>query len=66
MYMIGVVPWKSARWDASSIQKDGLINTDNMHLAPGGRGKAEEVNHEGLMVHDEAYGNEETQAERKL
>jgi SP family sugar:H+ symporter-like MFS transporter len=53
MYMLHVNPITSADWDSSSIAKDGLVDTDSMYLAKGGRSKAEQTNDEGLMVHDE-------------
>ncbi|KUI68040.1 High-affinity glucose transporter ght2 [Cytospora mali] len=36
MYILGVVPWKSKSWQPL----DEPVNTDNLHLAPGGRGFA--------------------------
>lgn len=55
MYMLHVNPITSASWDPSSVQRDGLVQTDNMHLAAGGRAKAEEGGREELMVHDESF-----------
>ena len=37
MYVLGVNPITSAQWDASSLQKDGLVDTDRLHVGPGGR-----------------------------
>lgn len=56
MYMLHVNPITSASWDASSVQKDGLVNTDNMYLASGGRAKAEDAGREEMMQHDESFG----------
>ncbi|PSR99226.1 general substrate transporter [Coniella lustricola] len=36
MYILGVVPWKSKSWKPL----DDPVNSDNLHLAPGGRGFA--------------------------
>ena len=47
MYMLHVNPITSAKWDASSLQKDGLVDTDRLQLGPGGRtfSKAERSGH---------------------
>lgn len=37
MFILHVNPITSAKWDASSLQKDGLIDTDRLQLGPGGR-----------------------------
>jgi SP family sugar:H+ symporter-like MFS transporter len=51
MYMIHVNPITSAKWDASSLEKDGLIDTDRLHLGPNGRSmsKAEQANRGGVL-----------------
>jgi SP family sugar:H+ symporter-like MFS transporter len=51
MYMIHVNPITSTKWDASSLQKDGLIDTDRLHLGPHGRSmsKAEQANRGGVL-----------------
>lgn len=36
MYILGVVPWKSKTWQPL----EEPVNSDNLHLAPGGRGFA--------------------------
>ena len=41
-YMLHVNPITSSRWDSSSLQKDGLVDTDMLHLGPRGMSKAEE------------------------
>lgn len=51
MYVLGVVPWKSTSW----TPLDEPVNTDNLHLAPGGRafnkgGGANASQHEGALI----------------
>lgn len=60
MYVLHVNPITSAKWTPESLQRDGLTETDRMHLGPGGRSfsKAEQgapnapenVKHEGVVV----------------
>lgn len=49
MYILHVNPITSANFDASSLRKDGLIDTDRLHMAPGGRtfSKAEQAGQTG-------------------
>lgn len=37
MYVLHVNPITSAKWDASSVQKEGLVVTDRLRLGSGGR-----------------------------
>ncbi|KAF2008540.1 general substrate transporter [Aaosphaeria arxii CBS 175.79] len=37
MYILHVNPITSAKWQADSLQQDGLVNTDRLHVGPGGR-----------------------------
>ncbi|KAK3064707.1 hypothetical protein LTS18_004708 [Coniosporium uncinatum] len=37
MYVLHVNPITSAKWDASSVQKEGLVDTDRLRLGAGGR-----------------------------
>ncbi|KAI0584077.1 hypothetical protein TUN199_06697 [Pyrenophora tritici-repentis] len=37
MYVLHVNPITSANWDPSSLQKDGLVDTDRLHMGAGGR-----------------------------
>jgi SP family sugar:H+ symporter-like MFS transporter len=56
MYILHVNPIKSASWKAEDLGHDGMqgMNTDNLHLGPGGRDvKKIEGTGAGLMVHDE-------------
>ncbi|PVH98104.1 general substrate transporter [Periconia macrospinosa] len=56
MYMLHVNPITSAKWDGESLQKDGLVDTDRLHLGPGGRtfSKAEAAApHEGVLQTNE-------------
>ncbi|KAF2637564.1 general substrate transporter [Massarina eburnea CBS 473.64] len=56
MYMLHVNPITSAKWDSSSLSKDGLVDTDRLHLGPGGRtfSKAEQGQpREGVLVTNE-------------
>lgn len=41
MYVLHVNPITSAKWDSAALARDGLIDTDRMHLGAGGRNKAE-------------------------
>lgn len=45
MYVLHVNPITSSKWDASSLQKDGLVDTDRLHMGAGGRtfSKAEQA-----------------------
>lgn len=49
MYVLHVNPITSAKFDASSLRKDGLIDTDRLHMGPGGRtfSKAEQAGQNG-------------------
>lgn len=56
MYVLHVNPITSAKWDASSLRKDGLVDTDRLHMGPGGRSwsKAEQGGQQpGLMAEAE-------------
>ncbi|KAJ4289652.1 hexose transporter hxt5 [Kalmusia sp. IMI 367209] len=37
MYILHVNPITSAKWSAESLQRDGLVDTDRLHMGPGGR-----------------------------
>ena len=37
MYVLHVNPITSSKWDSNSLQKEGLPDTDRLHLGPGGR-----------------------------
>ncbi|KAF1960553.1 general substrate transporter [Byssothecium circinans] len=37
MYMLHINPITSAKWDPSSLSKDSLVESDRLHLGPGGR-----------------------------
>lgn len=37
MYVLHVNPITSAEWTADSLQRDGLVDTDRLHVGPGGR-----------------------------
>jgi SP family sugar:H+ symporter-like MFS transporter len=37
MYMLHVNPITSAKWTPDSLQRDGLVDTDRLHVGPGGR-----------------------------
>lgn len=52
MYMLHVNPITSAKWDSSTLQKDGLIDTDRLQMGPGGRSwsKAEQANTRGGIL----------------
>lgn len=45
MYMLHVNPITSAKWSPDSLRKDGLVDTDRLHMGPGGRtwSKAEQA-----------------------
>jgi SP family sugar:H+ symporter-like MFS transporter len=49
MYILHVNPITSANFDVSSLRKDGLIDTDRLHMAAGGRNfsKAEQAGQNG-------------------
>ncbi|EAT89743.1 hypothetical protein HBH56_018970 [Parastagonospora nodorum] len=49
MYVLHVNPITSAKFDASSLRKDGLIDTDRLHMGAGGRtfSKAEQAGQNG-------------------
>ncbi|KAF2846721.1 MFS monosaccharide transporter-like protein [Plenodomus tracheiphilus IPT5] len=49
MYVLHVNPITSSKWDSSSLAKDGLIDTDRMHLGTGGRNKAEQAGGNGIL-----------------
>ncbi|KAH7366613.1 hypothetical protein BKA66DRAFT_573278 [Pyrenochaeta sp. MPI-SDFR-AT-0127] len=52
MYVLHVNPITSAKWDASSLQKDGLVDTDRLHMGTGGRtfSKAEQAGRPGGIL----------------
>lgn len=52
MYVLHVNPITSSNWDASSLQKDGLVDTDKLHYGPGGRSwsKAEQAGTRGGVL----------------
>jgi SP family sugar:H+ symporter-like MFS transporter len=52
MYMLHVNPITSSKFDASSLRKDGLIDTDRLHMGAGGRtfSKAEQSGHNGGIL----------------
>ena len=52
MYMLHVNPITSAKWDPSSLQKDGLVDTDRLQMGPGGRSwsKAEQAGNRGGIL----------------
>lgn len=52
MYILGVVPWKSASWKPL----DEPVNSDNLHLAPGGRGFAKQGETPAAGHHDNTSG----------
>ncbi|KAJ4347968.1 hexose transporter hxt5 [Didymosphaeria variabile] len=37
MYVLHVNPITSAKWTPESLQRDGLVDTDRLHVGPGGR-----------------------------
>jgi MFS transporter, SP family, sugar:H+ symporter len=45
MYVLHVNPITSAKWDSASVRREGLVDTDRLHMEPGGRGwsKAEQA-----------------------
>jgi SP family sugar:H+ symporter-like MFS transporter len=49
MYVLHVNPITSAKFDANSLRKDGLIDTDRLHMGTGGRtfSKAEQAGQNG-------------------
>jgi SP family sugar:H+ symporter-like MFS transporter len=52
MYILHVNPITSSKWDASSLAKDGLVDTDRLHMGAGGRtfSKAEQAGHTGGVL----------------
>jgi SP family sugar:H+ symporter-like MFS transporter len=52
MYVLHVNPITSSKWDASSLAKDGLVDTDRLHMGTGGRNfsKAEQAGHSGGIL----------------
>ncbi|KAJ4315437.1 hexose transporter hxt5 [Neodidymelliopsis sp. IMI 364377] len=52
MYMLHVNPITSAKWDSSSLQRDGLVDTDRLQMGPGGRSwsKAEQAQGRGGVL----------------
>ncbi|CAN9121280.1 unnamed protein product [Alternaria alternata] len=61
MYMIHVNPITSSKWDPSSLQKDGLVDTDRLHMGAGGRtfSKAEQAGtHGGILEPAERNENQ--------
>lgn len=65
MYVAGVNPRKSAAWQMSDLGPEGIagLNTDNMHLAAGGREFKKTEGAGPLMVHDERSFPETTKIE---
>ncbi|KAI6715078.1 hypothetical protein JHW43_002444 [Diplocarpon mali] len=56
MYVLGVDPITSARWDPASLGAEGIkgVGTDNLYLKAGGTDvKKPEAGGDGLMIHDE-------------
>jgi SP family sugar:H+ symporter-like MFS transporter len=51
MYVLHVNPITSAKWDSSSLEKDGMVDVDRLHMAPGGRGmsKSEQAPGGGIL-----------------
>lgn len=51
MYMLHVNPITSSKFDAASLRKDGLIDTDRLQIGPGGRNfsKAEQGGTAGIL-----------------
>ncbi|KAF2105193.1 hypothetical protein BDV96DRAFT_655863 [Lophiotrema nucula] len=37
MYVLHVNPITSAKWNPESLKKDGLVDTDRLHVGPGAR-----------------------------
>lgn len=52
MYILGVVPWKSAAWSPL----DEPVNSDHLHLAPGARGFAKQNEGPAAGHHDNTSG----------
>jgi SP family sugar:H+ symporter-like MFS transporter len=52
MYMLHVNPITSSKWDPSSLQGDGLVDTDRLHMGTGGRtfSKAEQAQGRGGVL----------------
>jgi SP family sugar:H+ symporter-like MFS transporter len=52
MYILHVNPITSSKFDAASLRKDGLIDTDRLHMGAGGRtfSKAEQAGHNGGIL----------------
>lgn len=52
MYVLHVNPITSSKWDASSLAKDGLVDTDRLHMGTGGRSfsKAEQAGTQGGVL----------------
>jgi SP family sugar:H+ symporter-like MFS transporter len=56
MYVLHVNPITSSKWDAESFKRDGLVDTDRLHVAPGARSwsKAEQGQpREGVLINNE-------------
>jgi SP family sugar:H+ symporter-like MFS transporter len=55
MYVLGVSPRESAKWRPSDLGNEGMTgtNTDNLHLATGGRDVKKTEGTGELLVHDE-------------
>jgi MFS transporter, SP family, sugar:H+ symporter len=64
MYVLHVNPITSSKWDGSSLARDGLVDTDRLHVGPGGRtwSKAEQAGRGagGVMMQPEAENTERT------
>ncbi|KAF2681584.1 general substrate transporter [Lentithecium fluviatile CBS 122367] len=57
MYVLHVNPITSAKWTSESLRKDGLVDTDRLHVGPGGRSwsKAEQGQpREGVLLNRES------------
>lgn len=50
MYVLHVNPITSSKWDSSSLAKDGLVDTDRLHMGTGGRTKAEQSGRTGGVL----------------
>jgi SP family sugar:H+ symporter-like MFS transporter len=58
MYVLHVNPITSSKWDPATLRQDGLVDTDRLHMGPGGRtwSKAEAAN--GGILMPQAENNE--------
>ena len=56
MYVLHVNPITSSKWDSESLRKEGLVDTDKLHMGPGARSwsKAEQGQpREGVLENTE-------------